>query len=193
MPSTLTVGTNTYVTLAEATTYLDDSINASAWAFLDPDDQTRSLISAFRLLEKQSWAGAQTDPLQTADFPRTGLECHGEVVDSATVPEDIEAAQIELAFALSQDPTLATQANTGTNTKRLQAGSASIEFFNSTDGSGGVTASRFPPNVQELINCYLASSVGGAGSEEFGTGCPSIFPCCDTDATPSDYNRNQPF
>lgn len=189
MPSALVVGTNTYVTLAEANTYLEDSVNAGAWAFLSDDDKIRALISAFRILEKQPWAGTKTNPAQTADFPRTGISCNGETVDGATVPADIKAAQIELAYVLSQDPTLATAANTGSNTKRLQAGSASIEFFNSTDGSGGVTASRFPPHIQELLNCYLGGGSGTAGSEAFGTGCDSIFPCCDNDG----FDRNQPF
>jgi len=194
MVSTLVVGTNTYATLAESNTYLGDSIDSGNWDFLGDDDKTKALISAFRLLEKQSYSGTKTDPLQTAAFPRTGLSCHGAAVDSVTVPEDVESAQIELAYALSQDPTLATQANTGTNEKRLQAGSASIEFFNSTDGSGGYLASRFPANVQELLNCDLASSSSTAGAEAFGTGCPSIFPvCCPDEDGAAGFNRADPF
>jgi hypothetical protein len=189
MVSTLVVGTNTYVTNAEADTYLEDSITGGPWAFLDEETQDRSLISAFRILAKQPWAGSKTDPDQLADFPRTGIECNGETVDSALVPEDIKSAQIELALLLGQDPTLANSSNTGSNTKRLQAGSASVEYFNSTDGSGGTQASRFPPQIQELLNCYLGSGSSASAAEAFGTGCESIKPCCTNDG----FDRNLPL
>lgn len=189
MVSTLVVGTNTYVTNAEADAYLEDAVNGGPWAFLSEEDQDRALITAFRLLQKQSWAGSKTDPDQVAAFPRAGVTCNGEAVDETEVPPAVEDAQIELALALTQDPTLVTAANTGSNTKRLQAGSASIEFFNSTDGSSGITASRFPPQVQELLNCFLAGSDTGSGAESFGTGCESIKPCCDNDG----FDRNLPL
>jgi len=186
MPSALVVGTNTYVSLADATTYLDDSINSTAWAFLDPDSQTRALISSFRILEKQRWQGSKTDPLQTAEWPRTGVvDCEGTAVDSAVVPDDIVSAQIELAYYLSQNPTFEADGTTGSNIRSLHAGAASIDYFSPNDLTSGNAASRFPANIQELIRCFVGGSSTG-GATAFGTSCPETF---DTDG----YDRTLPF
>lgn len=234
MVSQLVVGENTYVTLAEADAYLEDSLRGTAWAGIDDDTKARALISAFRLLEKQRWKGAMTgvelvdevaivsggtgysvddiltiaggtfgqaarilvtsapggiidgieliddgtyasDDLpatpnspsggagsgasvtltfkdQAAQHPRTGLvTCGGVAVDVNTVALQVEEAQIELAFDLTQDTTLESKPNQGSNIKKVGAGSAQVEFFNPTTSG----ASRFPPIVQELLRCFL--------------------------------------
>lgn len=184
MPSAIVVGTNSYVTLAEATTYLGDVIGADSWAFLDADTQTKALLTAFNLLERQLWQG---EAVGAVDWPRTGvIDCAGDPVDDATVPEDIKSAQIELAYALTVDPSLAGKTTTADNTKRLKAGSAEIEFFN-TDGSDNFAPGRFPANVMELIKCFTQAAGGGAGSaESFGTECPK-------DLSPCRYDLNKPL
>lgn len=184
MVSTLVKGTNTYVTQAEADAYLGDSFAwATNWGALTSDQKDQCLLSAFRLLEKQQWEGEPT--AGPAHFPASGVtDCYGEAIDEATVPPDIEAAQIELAYAISQNSDLEAATNTDDNTKRLQAGSASIEFFN-RDGS--IATSRFPGNVMELIKCYLGSSSASLGPEAIGATGESIFDPCD------DYDRDLPF
>lgn len=53
---------NSYVTLAEANAYLAASIRAStAWAALAPAKKERSLVSATRIFEKQSWLGSKAN------------------------------------------------------------------------------------------------------------------------------------
>lgn len=184
MVSTLVVGTNTYVTRAQANTYLGDSFAWSTnWDALLDTQKDQCLLSAFRLLEKQKWAGESVNG--TPFFPADGVtDCYGDPIDNSTVPPDIEAAQIELAYAISQSTDLETSTTTDDPTKKLQAGSASIEFFN-RDGS--VTPTRFPGNVMELIKCYLASSSGSYGPEAIGADGESIFDPCDG------YDRTQPF
>lgn len=195
MPSALVVGVNTYVTLAEADAYLDDSVSTTDWATLDEDTRVRALLSAFRLLERQVWQGDRTDEAQEADHPRTGLvTCDGIPVPEDEVAEDIESAQIELAFAITADPELETKANQGSNVRRVSAGSATVEFFNSTDGSGGFVADRFPANVMELIKCFLEGyGASSADSEAFGTGCPSVFPSCCDSSEAQGFERTQPL
>lgn len=184
MTTALVVGTNTYASLAEATTYLGDLIGADSWALLDPDTQNKALLTAFKLLERQQWQG---EAVGSVDWPRTGvLDCAGDPVSALTVPGDLLTAQIELAYAVTVDNSLVAKTTTADNTKRLQAGSASIEFFN-TDGSDNFQSTRFPSNVMELIRCFLASAVGNTGgAESFGTECPETF-------SPDGYSRNQPF
>lgn len=261
MVSQLIVGVNTYVTVAEADAYLEDSLRGGPWLSVDPDSKARALISAFRLFEKQKWQGTATgvqivatavvaaggtgyslndiltiqggtfgqaarvqvtgetggviDSVQLIDagtydandtptspaavtggtggddatitltftaqealHPRSGLQdCDGAAVDANAVAQQVEDAQIELAFDLTQDDTLESQKNQGSNIKRVGAGSAQVEFFRASNKPG--EASRFPSIVQELIRCFLGggSTVNGAAS--FGTDHASQFDDCD--------------
>ena len=185
MVSTLVVGTNTYQLQTSADTILADNIATGAWAFLSADTKAQALITAFNMLETQAWNGEKTSDSQTAQHPRTGLtNCNGDEIDSATIAPDIIRAQALLAFELSQDPTLAGSANTGSNIKKLQAGAASIEYFERTDDDDYPT-SRFPSRVQELLACYLKSGSFTGTTESFGTGVDSIFD--------DSYGRNNPL
>lgn len=260
MVSQLIVGVNTYVTLTEASAYLEDSLRATAWLSVDPDSQARALISAYRLLEKQRWQGSATgiklvssvaitsggtgyavdDVLtfaggtfgqaarvqvtsvstgvitglkiidagtyssadlatspntptggsgsgasltptfgdQSSLHPRTGLtDCDGQVIDVNTVAQQLEDAQTELAFDLSQDDTLEEQKNQGSNIKGVGAGSARVDFFRASNRPG--ESQRFPPIVQELIRCFLGSSSTTNGAASYGTGENSHFDDCD--------------
>jgi len=52
MPSAIVTsgsGQNSYVSLADANTYLDDSVRATAWAVIDDETKTRALITAFAM------------------------------------------------------------------------------------------------------------------------------------------------
>jgi len=59
MVSVLVTNNNTYVSLADATSYLADSPRTTAWAFLDEDTQKRSVISATREFQKQIFLGTK--------------------------------------------------------------------------------------------------------------------------------------
>lgn len=154
------VGTNSYVTIAEADSYLADSARASAWAFLGTSQKTSALITATRMLETVTWQGQKTNPLQTLAWPRSGvIDRYGQPVDSSVVPTDIKNGQIELAFDVSQDPTLATQESSGSNIESVRAGSAGVSFFRPTIGS------RLPFAAWAIIGQYAS---GGAAAGEFG-------------------------
>lgn len=190
MVSTLVVGTNTYQLQASANTILGDNIATAKWATKPSATKDAALITAFNLMETQRWQGEKTQPAptQTAQHPRTGLvNCNGEAIDSATIAPDVIRAQALLAFELSEDPTLAGGTTTGSNIKKLQAGSASIEFHERTNDSGDPVNFRFPPRVQELLACYLEGVLTG-GVEAIGADGESIFDPCDY---PSD--RSQPL
>lgn len=156
---TIVVGTNSYETRVEADTYLEASVRAAlAWAGVDPTTKDRSLITAFRTFERE---------FDLVD-PATGLP-----VDPAAAPQDVKDAQSEYAFELSQNPSLDTVESTGSNQKKLKAGSAEIEFFRPTDGAGAL---RFPKAVMALLGPFIAGDVSSAvGQTATGTGCPSSF------------------
>lgn len=152
----LLVGTDTYVTVAEADTYFTNAIHAASWIAASTGLKEQGLATATRMLERQQWVGTRTSPSQTLDWPRTGVtDPEGNPVSSVVVPQFIKDAECELALALIQDPSIQTTSDTSSNTKRLKAGSAEIEYFRPTSGA------RFPTIIMELIGFYLSSS--GAG------------------------------
>lgn len=139
----ITVPTNSWVTLDEADDYLADSVRAgSSWTSLEDGFRERAVISAWRMLIRQSYISS---------------------VDTDNPPQALKDAQCELAFELSQNTSVETASSTEDLTKRLKAGSAEIEFFRPS-----TTVTRFPSVVQELIAPYLNGGtpvVGGFASE----------------------------
>lgn len=176
MVSALVVGTNTYATNAFADTYLGDSIRAAAWEGLEEDQQNQSLISAARLLEKQCWLGTRTVESQPMKWPRTGvIDAEGIAQDPLLMPLDLQRGQVELAFELSQDPTLEQSLTTGTNISRVKAGSAEVDFFRPGGPFGTAGATRFPTVVQEYIGQFLCGFRAGLRALAFGTDAESQF------------------
>jgi hypothetical protein len=57
MPSYPATNLKSYANLLEAAAYLADSARGADWESLDPDSQSRALISATRLLDRQRWEG----------------------------------------------------------------------------------------------------------------------------------------
>ena len=164
--SNLAVGSNSWADIKQANDYIGLSVNADAWNALAQDARVRSLISAFRLLNRVDWAGSITDPQQSTAWPRAGVTVNGQPVDETIVPDAIVNAQIEYALLISQDATLVS-ASTGdptAGTRSLKAGSAAIEFFNNNPNTRIAGARRFPLAVHELITPYLA----GAGANLLG-------------------------
>lgn len=187
-PATGTSG-NSYATIAEADSYLEDSIDAGLnWVSVDPDSKARALITATRLLDNQCWVGTKTASSNTLEWPRTGVtDADGNAVDENTVPDQIVNGTIRLAYELSQDPTLASQQNTGSNDKKYVAGSVSIEFFRPGGVLGTSGIQRFPFSVMELVREFLCGYGSKGAPSSFGTDHTSQFDNCDI------YDLDQPL
>jgi hypothetical protein len=158
----LIAGTNSYGDRAEADTYFADSLQNAAWsAFSDPA-KDQALVEATRILERRTWLGTKEVAIQALAFPRLGLtDKYGAALTGAETLALIKIAQFEYALFLSLNPSLVTTNDaTGSNVKRLKAGSAEIEYFRAKKGS------RFPTAVNETVGCFLvsgaASGLGGA-------------------------------
>lgn len=166
------VNTNSYVSLTEAETYFEDAIHASNWFLEGGILKSKALVTATRMLEREIWAGSKTVSTQTLSFPRTDLiKADGTIVDSSTIPQEIKDAQCELALALINDSTIQSNATTGSNIKRVDAGGVEVEFFQPTKGF------KFPTIVQKLVGQFLGSAAGSGitGSYEYGAGEDSNF------------------
>lgn len=171
-------GFDAYANVTTADEYLSASFTATAWrAEADVDQKGRALVEASRLIDRQVWAGAKSDELQSAAWPRSGIDG----VDEYAVPDAVVAATCELASAFIDGQTdVLSNPSTTNNVRSLQAGSVGIEYF----FPSAATAARFPLIIQELLGVYL---LGAASSSTLGFPSASGVDGC------SSFNRGLGF
>jgi len=200
---TITIGANTYSVyglgnadpVADADEYHAATIGET-WSALTTLQKQQSLISAARLLDRAIlWSGSVTVEGQPRAWPRDSATngCTGLAITDGTTPDDIARAEFELAMALAADPTLMSSSSAGTNTKRVKAGSAEVEFFQPTIGTNEET--RLPQNVHDLAACYMDAAGGitpSSGSFSSGTGDNTSFDG-NADGTGPDWNPSQGY
>ena len=151
---------NVYGTQSAAGVYFTGSPNAAAWAALSADEQARLMVQAARLFDRLVWDGTKTATDQALAWPRTGLlDRSGNPLATDAVPTIVEEAAYELALILNTSTDALNNPTTGSNVKRLKAGSVEIENFRPTD----TTSTRLPQIVHEMVGMWLAGIDGNRG------------------------------
>lgn len=95
---------NSYVTLAEATAYMESRLNGSAWMTATEDSQNRALVEATRELTPLDWSGTRVTDTQALSWPRRyatnpdSTYFGTQWYDEAVVPQRVKDATCELAF-----------------------------------------------------------------------------------------------
>jgi hypothetical protein len=87
----VTTGLDYYGTVENAGEYFDTRLRTFPWDNATDEDRIKALCEATRSIDRLAFAGAKTDPDQTRQFPRSGLE---------TIPNPILWATYELALVL---------------------------------------------------------------------------------------------
>ncbi len=161
MPTVIaTVGAadaNSFVTRAEADTYLDAQLNTSA-AWTGTDDKDRALIQATGILSALTdWIGTKLTTTQALAWPRDAAVNPDEAQPVETkirtpvyfatdvIPWRVKHATIELALALRRagtDNPFGDQA--ALNVKREKTGPLETEYFTSAERSAVAGLGRFP-------------------------------------------------
>lgn len=146
------VDSNSYLSVAEADAYFENSLNAVAWT-VDDEKKGQALVSATRLIDaKYKFKGVKTDQLQALAFPRYGVyNLDGWSYDDNEIPRRLKNAIAELALSLltTTDPTFADPATAGI--KKVSAGAVSVEF-DKDDRS-----TTIPDAISDLIGHLVAS------------------------------------
>lgn len=171
------IGSNTYeafTTVALANTYLAaDPMYAVPWAAAQDDAKGRAVVGASRLLVRLPFA---------------------EQPDINNPPDALKEATALLAGAILLKPKLAGGASTANNIKRVKAGPAEVEYFQSVQAGDALPV---PENVWALLLSagLLAADIGDydlplyiASEDErtsyfcldtqlryYGEGCRSLF------------------
>lgn len=169
----LTVGENSYISVADASEYFALAVHGAAWVSADTSVREAALVSATRMLDRQRWSGSKASPSQALQWPRSGLtDRDGNTLSDATVPQEVVDATCELALSLIDNPDLQNSDNSGSNIKRVKADTVEVEYIR------GKTGSRFSVLITELIGLWLAGSsyngpfISGADNE---SGLSSTF------------------
>ena len=132
-----------YSSIAEADAYLvADAGLGAAWIARDANEKNVALVSATRYLQALKWTA-------------------GEAPAFTDIPEQVRDVNSILAAMVASDPSLLNGASEGSNIRRVQAGSAQVEFF-------GPTSSRpLPLRLSRLLGALLRSG-GSSGSGRIG-------------------------
>jgi len=185
--STITIGAvnySVYALTADPVQDADDYLGArigNTWSTATTLQKQQAIITATRVLDRAVfWSGTRTDPTtpQPLEWPRDSAKngCTGEAVPDGTIPDEIAHGTFELAYLLFLDATLQESAGTGSNVKRVKAGSAEVEFFTPTLGSGEET--RLPQSVHDIVSFDGASGLTGFST---GTSTTEGESCFDSD------------
>lgn len=173
-----------YGTLLGAKAHFAARIGGEAWQTATSDIQKRSLVSAANLLNSfedaaglPSWTGTRTLSTQPLAWPRDGATCSDDAVPDGTTPAGVVIASYETAFAFVANADFSNQTSTGSLLKRAKAGSAEVEFFRSSIGSGSGQDLPLPQSIYRNISCLLSGGAGISTLQPTVTGnlTPSVF------------------
>lgn len=175
--TTITISGNEYVanaSVAEADAHLAvDPTRGTAWTALSTDAKGAHLVAATRRLNLLRWQGSKAlGALQADAFPRTGLTyADGTAVPTDVAPDAVAHATALLAGSIELDNEAGSSGSSGTNVKRVKAGSAEVEFFRQQTG-----VPLQDETAYELVREFLASWASGIGAgEAYGTDGASAF------------------
>jgi hypothetical protein len=164
--STITIGAVDYSVYALTTEAVDDADDylagkiGSTWSTATDLQKQQALISAARFMDRAVlWSGEKTLDAQPREWPRDGAVdgCSGgEAVPDGTTPDAIAHGEFELADQLFLDASIQLGTGTGSNVKKVEAGSAKVTFFTGTSGTSEET--RLPTAVNDLVSCFIEGS-----------------------------------
>ena len=175
----ITVGTDTYITLADADTYISNNYVTTSTEYITWDALTDAnkeiyLKNATKKIDRGIYRGIKAVSTQTLEFPRAlktfyrredypnlNILLDGDWVIETEVAQRVIDAQVEEAVVLSIDG--------GTTSKRLELQRQGVKIFQLGDlreeyGSGVATTVSTTKlssvKAKELLEYYLAGSVG---------------------------------
>lgn len=152
---------NSYQDVADATAYFANTLFSEQWAALSSDVKAQALITATQWLETLAYTGTRVTTTQRLEWPRDATSSKGLTADSNTIPDELLAAQAELALALGTTPTALTgdlgSTNTNGATKRQKLDVLEVEYFAPWSPDTGALLQRFRW-LRPLVATWLQNS-----------------------------------
>ena len=145
---------NSYLTVADAQTYFDTRIGSDAWDDADSETQKALLVNATRMLDQSfAWNGEVASSTQALRFPRDYVyNCDNELLDSDTIPTEIENATCEMLLFISD-----TSGGSKDNSiKSAKVGSIEVEYRDNISPEELTNS-----NTTRAVSCLGVLMVGG--------------------------------
>lgn len=168
--ATLVVGTNTYITLAEANTYFADRLGIDAWTNATDDNKNKALLMACKIIDDQQYDGRPVSIVQSSAFPRYGLKNRQkQLLPSLSTPDDVKYAQAEQALYILEE-----YSTFDASSERLQLQREGVTRIKINDyeeqysgkGTSGMGHSLCT-NAKERLMPYLRITFNGLSSRSY--------------------------
>lgn len=152
---TLTAGTDTYATMAEANTF-NANFGNTAWASLEDANKEIYLRKATAYLDQvYKFKGDIYSDAQALAWPRTEFaDPHGRVITGGVIPQAVKNAAAHAAYVLSQGVELLDTLDRGGQVAREKVGSLEVEYFASASGQ-----KVFPQISAHLMGLTVGSGI----------------------------------
>jgi len=153
----ITQGTDTYISLADADTYIAAMAGdyPTVWAAISEDsDKEAYLKRAARILDGKwgsQFVGAIYKNTQTMEFPRDGTDRSGRDI-AGEYPTKLQDAQAEIAARLANGEDLTEDRNRGGDVKRKKIGPIETEW------NVAAPVGKVFEEIEGLLWLYLRSS-----------------------------------
>ena len=157
---------NSYISVADANTYIEGRLNAEKWTAANADTKAQALIMATRSIDvNMEWAGYRVHQTQALDWPRlyvpdkrysfdhwtrnplAPVGTYGPEYPSDEVPKRIAEATAELALELLKTDRAAEWDAMGVSGIGLGQGAISVDFTS----DAAALKKMFTPEVSKML------------------------------------------
>lgn len=153
---TLTVGTNSYISLAAANDVAASRLFTGAWTAANNETRAAALMTATALLDRLQWEGRPLAPTQPLAWPRVPDRCPAGYPLTTDTPPAIVTATAELAIHLLSTGELGG----GPAVMQRMLGDSMVSHF-------AHVADELPKHVRRLIEPFLRSSSANVAEVRF--------------------------
>ena len=142
--TTITVGENSYIDIAEADEYFQNRLHAESWAWADDSTKEKALRQATKTIDRQRLNGRKTNPSQPLAFPR---------YPDAEIPQNVKEACCEEALAI-------LESGNSQRRKLQQEGVQSFSIGNLSETfAAGAGRGMLSQEAKELLRPWLLGGV----------------------------------
>ena len=144
---------NSFITLAEAETYMEGRGNKSTWTDASADEKNIALVEATRDISLMCFIGVRASDTQALSWPRDWAinpdDPNNAYYENTVIPQRVKDATAEYAFQyIKAGSTDVGALNPLTNVKKKVVDVLSTEYFSPSGTPTGVA--RYPGVISQL-------------------------------------------
>lgn len=152
---------NSYITVADATTYFDNRLDASDWTAATADNKAAALITTTSWLDTVDFYGDRSATTQALKWPRTDVTCDGVEATAAFIPREIKDATCEAALALLRNPTMLRGVVTAPGSyDEVTLGDLSVKYRGQGEVESLQSITDALPWLRSFLKCWAKGVTG---------------------------------